>query len=115
MSDDELRLDGNALAGDLGEVFAIDMTAMSCRCAHCGSVRALGGQHLYRRPRAPGAVLRCAGCGSILLVLVRHPDGYRLSLRGMSWIEVSPASNPLETAQSGEAPAAGERSSPSKR
>ena len=96
--DDDLRLDGNALAGDLGEVFAIDLTVASCRCAHCGRVGALGGQHLYRHPRAPGAVLRCAGCASILLVLVRRPDGYRLSLRGLSWIEVSPAGALLETA-----------------
>jgi hypothetical protein len=33
----ELMLDGNAVAGLLSEVFALEMTACPCQCAHCGA------------------------------------------------------------------------------
>jgi hypothetical protein len=84
---DELRLDGNALGGALEESFGVDLTGVRGACAHCGRVAAVGSQHLYRYPRAPGAVLRCAGCGAVLLVLVARSDGQRLTLRGLRWIE----------------------------
>jgi hypothetical protein len=88
MDETELRLDGNALAGLLAEVFGVDITAASGRCAGCGRVAEVGAQHLYRYPHAPGAVLRCSACQNLLLVLVERPDGYRLTLRGLSWLEV---------------------------
>ena len=84
---DELRLDGNALGGALAESFGVDLTAVRGACACCGRVAAVGSQHLYRHPHAPGAVLRCAGCGAVLLVLVARPGGQRLTLRGLRWIE----------------------------
>ncbi|QBJ89072.1 hypothetical protein D0Z67_01195 [Streptomyces seoulensis] len=31
------RLDGNALAGPLSELFAVDLTVATRRCAHCGA------------------------------------------------------------------------------
>ncbi len=89
MDDDELRLDGNALAGVFEELFTVDVTAASGRCAHCGRVAEVGAQHLYRYPRAPGAVLRCSACQHVLLVVVERPDGYRVAVRGLSWLEIS--------------------------
>jgi hypothetical protein len=88
MDYDELRLDGNALAGALQDVFAMDVTAASGACARCGRVAEVGAQHLYRYPHAPGAVLRCAACDNVLLVLVERPNDYRLTLRGLSWMEL---------------------------
>jgi hypothetical protein len=88
MDDTELRLDGNALAGVLEELFTVDLTAAHGRCAHCGRVAEMGAQHLYRYPRAPGAVLRCSACEGVLLVLVQRPDGYRVTLQGLSWLEL---------------------------
>ena len=64
------------------------MTAASGRCANCGRVAEFGAQHLYRHPHAPGAVLRCAACDSVLLVLVERRNDYRLTLRGLSWIDL---------------------------
>lgn len=87
MDDAALRLDGNALAGDLEEIFAGDATAAHGRCSGCGRVAELGAQHLYRYPHAPGAVLRCAACEQVLLVLTPGPNGYRLALPGLSWFE----------------------------
>ena len=85
-SDSELRLDGNALAGELGRVFAVDVTAADGRCGHCGRVAPLGAQHLYRYPHAPGAVVRCSACDSVLFVVVDLPDGIRVTIRNLSWL-----------------------------
>ena len=37
---DELMLDGNAVAGMLGEVFAVEMTTTTGTCGGCGAGRA---------------------------------------------------------------------------
>jgi hypothetical protein len=86
MGETDLRLDANALAGALEDVFRRDVTVAPGECAHCGHVAPLGAQHLYRSPRSPGAVVRCAACDGLLLVLVARRDGYVLSLSGFRWI-----------------------------
>jgi len=87
MDERQLRLDGNACAGLLCEVFATDMTSARGACAGCGAVGEIGGQHLYGYPGGPGAVLRCCACESLLLVLVHTRQGYRLGMPGIVWIE----------------------------
>lgn len=82
------RLDGNACAGLLRELFVHDMTAARGACAGCGAVAQFGAQPLYDYPDGPGAVLRCGACESVLLVLVRTSSRYRLAASGLSWIEV---------------------------
>ena len=52
---DELMLDGNAVAGMLGEVFAVEMTTATGICGNCGAVR--GGR---RDARLPGRRDRAA-------------------------------------------------------
>src|SRR5215469_14620334 len=47
MNETSLRLDGNAAAGVLGEIFAVEMTSARCTCAHCGHVAPLGSLVLY--------------------------------------------------------------------
>ncbi|HUK78985.1 MAG TPA: DUF6510 family protein [Thermoleophilia bacterium] len=91
MDDIDLRLDGNALAGTLQELLGVEMTASSGACARCGRVAELGAQHLYRYPGAPGAVLRCAACGNVLIVVVQRPGGARLTLSGLRWFDRPPA------------------------
>jgi hypothetical protein len=59
------RLDGNALAGPLRELFAIDLSAARATCAHCDSAAPLAEQHLYAD--APAMVLRCRDCTGVLL------------------------------------------------
>ena len=101
MDEASLRLDGNALAGALQEAFSGDVTAARCRCAGCGGVAAIGAQHLYRYPHAPGAVLRCAHCDHVLLILVQGPDGDRLALPGVSWLEVDGRGDTAQGAKTG--------------
>ena len=51
---DELMLDGNAVAGMLGEVFAVEMTTATGTCGNCGAGRGGGGDARLpgRRDRA---------------------------------------------------------------
>ena len=79
-------LDGNAAAGALAEVFAIEMTAVVTTCAACGDARPLGELGTY--VQAPGLVLRCATCAAVQARLVRAPGRAWLDLRGMEVLEV---------------------------
>jgi hypothetical protein len=90
MSSDEtrLKLDGNAMAGVLQELFVDDMTAARGACASCGAVGDVGEQHLYMYPTSPGAVLRCATCESVLIVVVHAKERVRFALRGLAWVEI---------------------------
>jgi DNA-directed RNA polymerase subunit RPC12/RpoP len=82
------KLDGNAAAGILSEVFALEVSGARGRCSNCGDVNALGSAHAYLD--APGAVIRCPSCESVLLVLVRGEGRYWLGAQGMTWIEMRP-------------------------
>jgi hypothetical protein len=72
--------DGNALAGPLREIFAVDITAATGRCAGCGLASPVAALRVYAR--APGLVARCPGCDEVVLRLVRGPAAAWLDLRG---------------------------------
>jgi len=86
MKDSDLRLDGNAAAGLLSEIFVAEMTAALATCAGCGKTSALGAAQLYAR--APGTVLRCGSCGAILLCVVRLREGLLVDVSGMRRIRM---------------------------
>jgi hypothetical protein len=77
-------LDGNAAAGELSKLFAIDVTAAEGQCAHCGTKRHFAEAHLYME--GPGIVARCCVCEHILLRLVNARQRTLLDLRGMSYL-----------------------------
>ena len=79
-------LDGNGAAGRLQEVFALEVTTAHGRCDSCGNVAQVGEASVY--VDAPGLVIRCRACESVLLVLVRAEGRYRLTARGMTWLEL---------------------------
>jgi hypothetical protein len=87
MDETQLRLDGNAAAGLLQELFVHETTTMRGECASCGKVAELGAQHLYMYPHSPGAVLRCGGCSTVLMVVVRADGRYRFGVQGFVWLE----------------------------
>ena len=87
MEESELRLDGNAVAGELRDIFAREMTTTLACCASCGHVAPIGAAHLYRTHLAPGAVLRCEGCEQVLLVLVERGGRWRLGTPGLQWLD----------------------------
>jgi hypothetical protein len=80
-------IDGNALAGPLREIFAVELTGATARCASCGRVGTVAELRVYLD--APGAVARCPGCDAVLLRLVRGPDRAWLDLRGLTSLEIA--------------------------
>jgi len=79
-------LDGNAMAGDLSEIFAYDVTAAVYTCAGCGHADAVATLRLWGP--APGQVGRCPHCDDVVLRLVRAPGRIFLDLRGTLCLQV---------------------------
>jgi hypothetical protein len=86
MEDADLRLDGNAVGGLLGEIFAWEMTTARGTCASCGAVGEVATLVVYAQ--APGTVLRCPACGAVLLRIVRAGQRLWLDARGVSCLEL---------------------------
>jgi ribosomal protein S27AE len=74
-------LDGNAIAGQLFEVFGAEMTTTRGACATCGAISYVAEVEVYLR--APGIVARCRSCGSVLMVLVTVRAITCVDLRGL--------------------------------
>jgi hypothetical protein len=87
VNDDDLRLDGNAAAGVLTEVFAVEMTTAVGTCGHCGASNALGAVHVYNQ--APGTVLRCPACANVLMTIVRAHERLHVDLSGVRRVEIA--------------------------
>jgi predicted RNA-binding Zn-ribbon protein involved in translation (DUF1610 family) len=79
-------LDGNALAGDLGEIFAVDVTAARFTCAGCGHADAVATLMLFGQ--APGSVGRCPECTDVVIRLVHADNRIFLDMRGTVRLEL---------------------------
>jgi hypothetical protein len=82
---DALRLDGNAAAGILREVFASEMTTAVGTCGGCGAVDAVGAVHVYV---SAGMVLRCPSCDAVLMRIVESESRLWVDLTGLRSIEL---------------------------
>ena len=79
-------LDGNAAAGELSKIFAVDVTVAEGQCAHCGTTKRFAEAHVYMQ--CPGVVARCAVCEQILLRFVTVRDRALLDLSGMTYFSL---------------------------
>jgi hypothetical protein len=86
MADTDLALDGNAAAGLLATIFAVEMTTAVTVCDGCGATGPLGGLVVYASPM--GTVIRCPGCDAVLLRIAEIRGRYRLDLRGLRTLTV---------------------------
>jgi ribosomal protein S27E len=86
MGNADMRVDGNALAGVLREVFVHEMTSARVKCEGCGEVEPMGAEHVYMQ--APGAVVRCCHCEDVLLVITQRDGGYLLGFQQVMWLEI---------------------------
>ena len=80
-------LDGNAAAGELSRIFAMDITSAEGQCANCGAKRRFAEAHLYMQ--CPGLVARCALCGHVVLRCVNTQQHIFLDLRGMTYLALN--------------------------
>jgi hypothetical protein len=78
-------LDGNAIAGLLFDVFGTELTMATCECASCGAHGLLAETEVYLR--APGTVVRCRRCRSVLMVLVDARETTCVDLRGLNRLD----------------------------
>jgi hypothetical protein len=88
---DLVPVDGNAIGGDLSDVFAFDVTTAVTTCTACRNTRVVAALRAYLS--APGIVLRCATCGAVQLRLVRHTERAWLDLSGVAVLAFSPFSS----------------------
>ena len=83
---DELMLDGNAIAGLLQEVFAVEMTTAIGTCGRCGAAGPAGAVHLCR---GAGIVLRCPHCDNTLAKIVNNDSRVWIDLRGIRTLQAA--------------------------
>lgn len=80
------RLDGNAIAGELMELFGAEMTIAWAVCRGCGSHDQMAEMEVYRD--APGIVGRCRHCEAVLLRIVRGRDRIYFDMSGIATVEL---------------------------
>jgi hypothetical protein len=84
---DALRVDGNAAAGILSELFVPDLTAARAKCAGCGTTRTIGSLLVYAH--GMGTVVRCPGCDAVVLRVARTPTHVWLDATGATCIVIA--------------------------
>jgi hypothetical protein len=75
-------VDGNAIGGLLHEVFGTEMTGAASVCGSCGAGRPVAELAVYLQ--APGTVVRCPSCDSVLMVFVKTHERACVDLLGLA-------------------------------
>ena len=83
---DKLMLDGNAVAGLLQEVFAVEMTTATGTCNACGVTEAVGALHVFR---GAGIVMRCPHCDATLVTIVEAGARVWIGFAGVRTLQVT--------------------------
>lgn len=77
-------LDGNAIGGLLQDVFGTEMTGVATSCGNCGDTRPVAELAVYLQ--APGTVVRCRTCHTVLMVFVKARERTCVDLMGLAAI-----------------------------
>jgi hypothetical protein len=83
---DPLMLDGNAVAGLLQEVFAVEMTTAIGTCNACGATDEVGALHVFQ---GAGIVMRCPHCDHALVTLVDGGTRMWIAFAGVRTLQVT--------------------------
>lgn len=78
--DEASWVDGNAAAGILASVFALEITQARIVCSGCGHTAALAEQRVFALEM--GAVIRCPHCAGVTLRIGVTPHGHYVDMRG---------------------------------
>ena len=76
----DLRLDGNAAAGLLSEVFVGDATGAVACCGNCGAEGPVGTLLVYAH--GMGAVFHCPRCERVMIRVARMREEVVLDMQG---------------------------------
>jgi hypothetical protein len=79
------RVDGNAIAGVMFDVFGEEMTTAIGECAQCGAVIRLAQAMVHLG--GPGIVTRCPRCDNVLMVIVERRGVRCVDLQGFSSLD----------------------------
>jgi hypothetical protein len=82
---DAFMLDGNAVAGRLHEVFAVEMTMAIGTCGGCGVSAPIGATHVFR---GAGIVMRCPQCDHVLVSIVKADSRMCIDFGGVHRLQV---------------------------
>ena len=83
---DALMLDGNAVAGLLQEVFAVEMTTAIGTCDTCGATNRVGALRVFR---GAGIVMRCPHCDNTLVPIVEDGTRVWIGFAGVRTLQVT--------------------------
>ena len=83
----ENKLDGNAAAGILQEIFPFDMTLVQATCTGCGATDVIGALAAYIH--GMGTVVRCPSCDTALIRVAQTRGRYWLDMRGVRVLQIS--------------------------
>ena len=83
---DPLMLDGNAVAGLLREVFAVEMTTAIETCNACGATDRVGALKVFR---GAGIVMLCPHCDNALVTIVKDGTRVWMGFAGVRTLQVT--------------------------
>jgi len=83
----ENKLDGNAAAGIMQQIFAFEMTRVQATCTGCGATNPIGATAAYMH--GMGTVVRCPFCDTALIRIAHGKGRYWLDLRGVRVLQIS--------------------------
>ncbi len=83
---DALMLDGNAVAGLLQEVFAVEMTTAVLTCTTCSAREPVGACHVFR---GAAVVVRCPHCNNAVMTIVKDGARVWIGAVGVRTLEVT--------------------------
>ena len=83
-----MNVDGNALAGPLSDVFAVDVTTVVATCRECGLAAPLAEADVELDSAC--AIVRCRGCTRTLFTALRTEQGdLRIVLASMAELRIA--------------------------
>ena len=83
----ENKLDGNAAAGILQEIFPFEMTLAQTTCTGCGATDAIGALAAYIH--GMGTIVRCPSCDAALIRVAQTRGRTFLDMRGVRVLQIS--------------------------
>jgi len=83
----ENKLDGNAAAGILQEIFPFDMTLVQATCTGCGATDVIGALAAYIH--GMGTIVRCPSCDTALIRVAQTRGRYWLDIRGVRFLQIN--------------------------